>query len=234
MTNAAENILLRNILLDAASREFEEELSDREPVAISSRFRLQMQNMMANPARWAKRRRRPIWKQAMQTAAAVLIVCSLTIGSIMVASPTARAAIIEWVTEWYENSIIYRFFGAPTFEDMPQYKIAELPVGYRDTETPLDLPNNIEITYENESGDTIRFEYMRAEEGSAIVIDTANMEISEIEINGCPGYLYVAMDHEQSNCITWYDVRSGIQFVIDGFYGSDELVRMAESVLIQK
>jgi hypothetical protein len=96
---------------------------------------------------------------------------------------------------------------------------------------PLVLPNDIEINYENESGDTIRFEYMRVEEGSAIVMDTENMEILEIEINGNSGHLYMSQDNEQSNCITWYDDREKMQFIIDGFLEGNELQKMATSVL---
>lgn len=231
MNSAAENVVLQNILLDIASKEFAEELNDKEEVVTSAYFQNQMQRVIENPMRWAKQRRKPIWKKVMQTAAAILIVCSLTLGSIMVMSQTARAAIIEWVIEWYEDSAIYRFFGKPSFGDMPQYKIAELPVGYHDTKMPQVLPNNIEINYEDENGNAIRFEYMRVEEGSAIVIDTENMEVSEIEINGNLGYLYMSQDREQSSCITWYDAQSGIQFMIDGSFERDDLVDMAKSVM---
>lgn len=201
MNSAAENVVLQSILLDVASKEFAEELNDKEEVTTSAYFQNQMQRMIENPMRWAKQRRKSIWKQVMQTAAAILIVCSLTLGSIMVVSQTARAAIIEWAIEWYEDSAIYRFFGKPFFGDMPRYKIAELPVGYHDTKMPQVLPNNIEINYEDENGNVIRFEYMRVEEGSAIVIDTENMEVLEIEINGNLGHLYMSQDREQSSCI---------------------------------
>ena len=234
MNSDTEDILLRDILLDAAAREFAEDLSSREQIAVSSQFRRQMQNMTANPTKWAKRQSRPLWKRGMRMVAAVLVACFLTLGGVIVISPTARAAIIELVTEWYENSIIYRFFGEPTFENMPKYKITVLPDGYHDTEEQLVLPNSVEITYENEDGDIIRFEYMRIEEGSAIVMDTEDMEISEIEVDGYPGHLYMALDPEQSNSITWYDTQSGIQFVIDGFLDSVDLMRSAGSVVLEK
>lgn len=233
MNDAADNVIIRNILLDAASSEFAEELSNSEPVANSVSFQRQMRRMMANPTSWAKLKRRPVWKRTLQTAAVILLACSITLGSIMVASPNARAAIIEWVIEWYENSIIYRFFGEPVFEDMPRYQIVNLPSGYCDTEEHLELPNNTEVTYENENGDMIRFEYMRVEEGSAIVMDTENMEISEIEINKCFGHLYMSQDPQQSSFITWYDDIKGIQFVIDGFFDKVALVSMAESVSLE-
>lgn len=77
----------------------------------------------------------------------------------------------------------------------------------------------------------MRFEYMRVEEGSAIIIDAENMEVTEIGVNGCPGHLYISVDPEQSNCITWYDNGAKMQFIIDGFLEGNELQKMAASVL---
>lgn len=232
MNEMDENVIIKNALLDAATKEFAEELSTCEPITVSIRFQRQMRIMKTNPNSWARRRRKPVWKQFMQAVAMILLVGSVMIGTIVAASPTARAMIVEWVTEWYENSVIYRFFGEPVFEDLPQYKITNLPTGYYDTRAPLKLPNNTEITYENSLGEVIKFEYMRIEEGSAIVMDTENMLISEIEINKCFGHLYVSQDPQQSNCITWYDNLEGIQFVIDGFFDGEELASMAKSVAL--
>ena len=92
------------------------------------------------------------------------------------------------------------------------------------------LSNNIEIHYENEEGDILRFEYVRVEEGSAILIDTENMQVENVTVNGCPGHLYISADEEQSSCITWYDDEAHIQFVIDGFFEKDLLMKMACSV----
>ena len=61
------------------------------------------------------------------------------------------------------------------------------------------------------------------EEGSAIIIDAENMEVTEIGVNGCPGHLYISVDPEQSNCITWYDNGAKMQFIIDGFLEGNEL-----------
>ena len=96
---------------------------------------------------------------------------------------------------------------------------------------PQELPNNTEIIYENSDGEILRFEYMRVEEGSAIIIDAENMEVTEIGVNGCPGHLYISVDPEQSNCITWYDNGAKMQFIIDGFLEGNELQKMAASVL---
>ena len=110
MMEAVENLALKNILLDAAAKEFEEELCEKEPVAVSDRFRWQMLHMLSNPNKWAKEQHQgSAWTRCLQGVAVFFLICSVAVGSIMVVSPTARAAIITWVTEWYESSVIYRF-----------------------------------------------------------------------------------------------------------------------------
>lgn len=231
MMEAVENLALKNILLDAAAGEFEEELHEIEPVVVSDRFKWQMLRMLSNPNKWAKEQRRgSAWTRCLQSVAVFLLICSVAIGSIMVVSPTARAAIITWVTEWYESSVIYRFFGEPTFTKMPQYEIAGLPFGYKKTGMPVELPNDVEIFYENSEGEVIRFEYMRVEEGSAVEIETENMDIIEIEDNAFLGHVYISKDVNQSNLITWFNEKEDVQFVIDGFFDGKKLVELAKSV----
>lgn len=231
MMEAVENLALKNILLDAAAKEFEEELHEKEPVVVSDRFRRQMLRMLSNPNKWAKERNRgSAWTRCLQSVAVFFLICSVAVGSIMVVSPTARAAIITWVTEWYESSVIYRFFGEPTFTKMPQYEIADLPFGYKETGMPVESPNDVEIFYENSEGEVIRFEYMRVEEGTAVEIETDNMDIIEIKDNDFLGHVYISKDINQSNLITWLDEKEEVQFVIDGFFDSKKLVELAKRV----
>ncbi len=50
----------------------------------------------------------------------------------MVTSPNARARVIQWVREWYETHIVYRYSGEVIPEEMPQYEISNLPEGYQE------------------------------------------------------------------------------------------------------
>lgn len=230
MNQKLENERLRRILLDAAAAEFAQELDSTEQVPVSFRFQRQMQLMVNNPNKWAKRKKEPVWTQVVKYAAVIVLTCSLAFGTTMAISPTARAAVVEWVTEWYENSVLYRFFGEASFEDMPKYQVTELPPDYYDTGMPLELPNSIELIYENSVGEIMRFEYMRVEDGSALIINTDNMEIFDIAIGHSRGHLYISQDPQQSSAITWYDEKSGLQFLIDGFFEKEQLIDMANSV----
>lgn len=233
MINSAEDNAIRDILLDAAASEFAAELSDVNPVETSIRFQKRMETMLINPQRWAKRLVQPLWKKCIQTAAAILLVCSLSLGALMAVSPTVRAAVINWVTEWYETYVIYRFSGETTENQivpMPQYTIADLPAGYNTEGELLELPNNTEIVYGNEAGQMLRLEYIRMVAGHALMIRTENMVITDASINNCIGQLYISTDSTQSNAVVWIDEQANLQFMIDGFVGEQELLHMAESV----
>ena len=46
---------------------------------------------------------------------------------------------------------------------------------------------------------------MRVEEGTAVEIETDNMDIIEIKDNDFLGHVYISKDINQSNLITWLD-----------------------------
>lgn len=188
MTEGEENIIIKGVLLEAISRDFSEELSNNKEVSVSPRFKRQMMAMMNNPNKWAERHKRDYRRRFVKVVATIVLTCSLPFGVLTVASPTVRAAVIDWVVEWYESSIIYKFFGESDSTKLPLYEVIDLPFDYTRIGIPQELPNNTEIIYENSDGEILRFEYMRVEEGSAIIIDAENMEVTEIGVNNQSKY----------------------------------------------
>lgn len=234
MIEGEEDRIIRNILLDAAEMEFAKELSDDTVIIPSTRFIRQMHKMTENPTRWAKKYAHLRWNRIKNIAASIFLICTVSFGALVVFNPAARAAVMKWFMEWYETSIIYHFGGVPDFSEFPLYQIADLPTGYERIGYPIEEANSVEIIYKNETGDTIYFEYMRIEDGSAMIIDTTDMELFEVTINGHQSQLYISNNPQQSNCITWYDDNLGIQFSIDGFFDEQELQKMAASVIQSK
>lgn len=178
MTEGEENIIIKGVLLEAISRDFSEELSNNKEVSVSPRFKRQMMAMMNNPNKWAERHKRDYRRRFVKVVATIVLTCSLPFGVLTVASPTVRAAVIDWVVEWYESSIIYKFFGESDSTKLPLYEVIDLPFDYTRIGIPQELPNNTEIIYENSDGEILRFEYMRVEEGSAIIIDVSWEKLS--------------------------------------------------------
>lgn len=125
MTEGEENIIIKGVLLEAISRDFSEELSNNKEVSVSPRFKRQMMAMMNNPNKWAERHKRDYRRRFVKVVATIVLTCSLPFGVLTVASPTVRAAVIDWVVEWYESSIIYKFFGESDSTKLPLYEVID-------------------------------------------------------------------------------------------------------------
>ena len=102
-------LLLKGFYWKLFRRDFSEELSNNKEVSVSPRFKRQMMAMMNNPNKWAERHKRDYRRRFVKVVATIVLTCSLPFGVLTVASPTVRAAVIDWVVEWYESSIIYKF-----------------------------------------------------------------------------------------------------------------------------
>ena len=89
-----------------------------------------MMAMMNNPNKWAERHKRDYRRRFVKVVATIVLTCSLPFGVLTVASPTVRAAVIDWVVEWYESSIIYKFFGESDSTKLPLYEVIDLPFDY--------------------------------------------------------------------------------------------------------
>ena len=120
MTDQELDQLMQRVLLDAIKSDCRNMSCEIPNFMPSHRYQHQMAIMIANPLKWARKRARPLWKKVLQRVAVILIVFSLSLGSLMIISPSVRAAVVNWVTEWYETHITYRYSGSPISGEMHQ------------------------------------------------------------------------------------------------------------------
>ena len=234
MTDNELDQLMQRVLLDAIKSDCEKENSVVPSFEPSLRYQRSLAAMIADPLKWAHKRTKPLWKKVLQKVAIVLIVFSLSLGSLMAVSPNIRAAVVNWVTEWYETHITFRYLGTPTEDEMPEYTIGALPNGYAEVDSEREeWPDYICIVYRNEvSGKTIYFDYTRMTQGYVndfeVNSDTAT---SSVLVNGMQGYLFQEKNWErQRSSITWIDSDKNLQFTIHAYLPQSRILQMAESV----
>lgn len=233
MTDEELDGFMRRVLLDALQLEWSDFLEDAPPVETSKHYRHQMRKMVADPLAWYRKKTRPILEKAFRAVAAFLIICSLAFGTLMVASPTARAAVLQWVREWYETHIVYRYSGEVSSSEMPQYGISALPDDYIEIDRS-EFPGYVSVTYQNQDGMNLYLDYTLIRQGSAADFVTDNMAVSDITVNEFPGQLFLSQTSEQTSAVTWIDSDHNIQFTVDGFGDEASLLHMAESVALVK
>lgn len=233
MTDHDLDTLMQRVLLDSLRLDWEKQAEPEPAFVPSARYKRQVSGMLADPLAWERKRAVPVWKNIARRTAAVLLIVSIGFGSLLAVSPAVRAAVNQWVIEWYETHITYRYTGEDMAGAMPQYEITELPEGYAEVESErIDWPEMVDIVYRNEeTGKTIYLNYMRMVQGSATCIAIEESEILEVTVNGLDGQLFWVADWENHrNAVTWSDPDRGLQFMVEANLDKTDILRMAESV----
>ena len=233
MTQEELDGLMRRLLRDSLHEEWSAVLEGGPPIEPSRAYRRQTAQMLADPMAWYRKKTRPAWKKFLRTVAAIFIACTVTLGAVMLANPTARAAILQWVVEWYETHVVYRYAGEASLTEMPQYGISALPNGYAEVDRS-GFPGYVSVTYQNADGSVLYLDYTHIQQGAATVFVTEDMVVSDIVVNGFPGHLYLSEMPEQGSAVTWIDSTQNIQFTVDGFADESGLLHMAESLILEK
>ena len=231
MTDQELDTLMRRVLLDSLKLDLEGAAGNEVPFEPTAKYQRQMTAMLADPLKWARNRVWPVWKKVIQKVAVILLVLSLSLGSLIAVSPTVRAAVIRWVTEWYETHIVYRFSGESNSGKIPEYKIAAIPEAFVETDRIEDT-SSVSVFYEDYNGGVISYDYFYMQQGAATIVTTQE-NVVEVTVNGLQGQLFLPTEVKETTTIIWIDPRANIQFAIDTTLGKDVLMSMAESVSLE-
>ena len=232
MTDQALDKLMRQVLIDSLA--MDEDGLEQVDFTPSNRHQQQMQLMLKNPLGWYKRKTKPVWKLALQRVAVVLLVASLGFGSVMVVSPTARAAVIRWVVEWYETHIVYRYSGDDIPGEMPLYEITALPEGYTENVGKRFVSGPaVGIHYENAAGGMINLDYVYMQDGALSFVEPDEGDVVlDVTVNGWLGQLFIPDDPKAVTLIKWIDEDANLSFELRAWCGEEEILAMAESVAL--
>lgn len=233
MTDRELDALMQRVLLDSLKLDWAGEATPQPSFQASPRHQREVRRMLADPLAWAKKRAKPVWKRIAQRAAVILLAISLGFCGLMASSTTVRAAVILWVTEWYETHITYRYTGEEMAGAMPRYEIAELPEGYAEVEGErIEWPGQVDIPYRNERDrKTIYLNYVQMREGIATDIVIEDSEILEVTVNGLDGQLFWTADWENHrNMVIWIDPDSELHFMVEAHLDKADILHIAESV----
>lgn len=223
--------LLRRALMDANLERFRDVLDQADGMepAFSNRYLRRRMQLLADPFRWARRTVRPLWKKALGSAACVLLACTVTLGALMAASPTVRAAVLHWLREISGSEMTYSTDRRPGAEDQPSsWRVTWLPEGWR-----LDEISRSSWRYRREDGaDSLIFGCYPPDAGRlttnvADAVDADSVR-STVQIQGYSADYYRS---EQYRVLVWED-RDGYLFMLRdrGSMEEADFFRAAESV----
>lgn len=229
MTEHELDRAIYRLFIDAQKVEEKQAAGEVIPFNPSVRYQHSMRTMCRDPRKWMQNRARPVWKSALRRVAMILLAVSIGFGGLMAGVPPVRAAVVRWVSEWYETHIVYQYSGDEVFSKSGEYEITALPDGFSEVKRIVS-PNVVLVDYADDKGNVVSFDYIYMHQGAASSFETERAIVSEITVRDMMGQYFEAMVPGEFNTITWIDERNSIQFTISGLFDQDALLHMAMSV----
>ena len=192
----------------------------------SSEFELKIQALRKQENRY-----QAIHKVIRHCVAAMLVLV-LGTGIILTVNVEARATVIAWIKEVFEDRIEYWFTGSPQ-KEFPEYELTWIP---DDMECIYDesteYSRSVIYMNPNDLQRGFTFSYSRMQEGSGtiMVLNETEHSITPVDINGMDGDLYLSKDPETTHSLIWFDEEQQITLNITSHMDSDVILHIAESV----
>lgn len=198
----------------------------------SPRYRRERARMLSDPFGWMRRKLRPLWKTALRNVACILLASLLALGALMAASSTVRAAVVNWLREFWDNFAIYRTEGGVSYDTSPAWRPGWLPDG--EWSLTAANPRNGAVIWMFERGQarlTFYCSYAGNREGifnESILNDDTEKTRTPAAVHGRPADYYEG----EVNCfLVWRDGEKTLfGLSADGVTGREMMERIAESV----
>lgn len=191
----------------------------------SSEFELKIQALRR------QERHRTISKVIRHCVAAILAIV-LGTGILLTVNVEARATVIAWIKEVFEDRIEYWFTGSQQ-KEFPEYELTWVPDGMECTYNEATAHSrSVVYMSPNDDQQGFTFSYTRMHEGSGTIMMLNGTEhnVISVDINGLIGELYLSRNPEITHCLIWFDEDQQITFNITSYMGSDVILHIAESV----
>lgn len=183
-----------------------------------------------------KDQHRRTMQKILRRIAAVFLAILIGIGTWLAVTPSARAAVLDWIREIYEDSIIYWFINLDTSSALPEYVPTWLPDGYHEVDIYEDESMR-NLFYQNETKDSnIVFEYFILTENSTghleFLYDVDDLALESVDINGIIADYYPAGGASNTHNLIWIDETQNIVFLVHSDLGKEILIRIAENIIL--
>lgn len=233
MTDIEFDSLLERALIRAAEIDYCESIpSDAELdilVTPSKRFERKMARMLKNPAAYVRNLRRPIYLKILRTAALIILVLSLALGTSML-NPAVRAAFSELMRSWFPTNTQYKLVEDTDAAKPSGVTFGYIPDGFTIVEESLDI-FGLTVVFESLSGQRLHFE---TDNGYGnLHISNEYRTFYETTINGYDVDVYDSSDCKRASMIVCHREGDGIIISLEGLVSADELLKMFEQAELE-
>lgn len=222
---------LRRALLKAAKADYLEALETAPEAPPASRSHRRWERRFLHDPFSLLRPQRPAWQRPLRSAACFLLTASVVFGTVLAASPTARAAAVRWFTQSSSTHDAYGFQGTEEAGEMLSWTLTDLPEGYHQTDR-IDLGIVVNLLYNNQDPKMeIEFSYQRMSEGTGESLDREHHTVSSVTVGTMPGRFYEATN-DSPNLLIWFDEQNNYAFLLTARQPKSVLLQLAENVQV--
>lgn len=168
----------------------------------------------------------PVRYQLFRGIAAAVMALVILFGSILAASPEARAAVVKWVVTKADGLIHYHDTESTEPLEQKDYEMTYLPEGCVFI-MKMDTGSGSTLIYQTRESRGFQFTYMI---GGDLYVGTQGCTYVTTQVNGLFAEAYIAGSPDYNSCLLWRDESGEIIFLVNGPYDLEELIRMAQSV----
>ena len=217
-----------SVITDAALRVAAEEVAmamlddvSAEPHTFSQRFEKKMKRLL-------RRARHPVGYQVMRYAAAIVLAITVLFGAVFAASPTVRAAVVNWI-----KSVFHEFSRYSSQETVPpdvEYEYF-LPDQFDDYTLLTDMDDDYGKTYiyTSAQGEFLQFSYVH-QGNVSMFVKAEDFDIRKGLVGSVPADIYISRNGQESNVIVWEDALNDMLLVICAYKDQEQLQILAEIV----
>lgn len=176
-----------------------------------------------------KNEKRKIIQKRLATVAAVFF---LVVTTMLFFNTEVRAAVVTWFAEVFETHTVY-WFGIDNNNSLPNYELTELSDEYVCIlDEKLTHSRTMLFQSVDDSGELFSLEYSLLQEDSPLRISfpSDKFSVSQVDIAGLTGDMYVSRDLNESNALVWVDEVNGVVFTITSFLKPQDILHIAKSV----
>jgi hypothetical protein len=223
--DASFDKLLTVALYRAAELDYGDIPSDDEldlTIEPSQRFQRKMRDLLRNPNRHIRSQRRPLYLKVMRYAAAIFIAFTLLLGTAMAASPTVRAAVVNFVRTWFEDRTEYQIPGSELHRE---WAFGYIPDGFELIEEARNELQQFYV-YQNTNSTNI---FITISSGRQSV-DNEHSDFYQMTINGNAVDVYESNDPQYHSIIVMHDEMYGVFITLNSEIDISELIKIAENI----
>lgn len=181
---------------------------------------------------------RPKSRTALKWIAAVIIAALVCIGMWLTIDVEARADVLAWIRDAYENVVVYCFTAEQKESDeLPVYKLTWIPEGF-EVKTYIDDYMRHKEIYINAEEKMIAFSYRFMDNGTTVNIQNTDknneMICEKVRVNNLNGEFYYGTEGSPGNTLVLIDEKNNVIIVILSDLDKSIIFEMAEKIKIQR